>query len=72
VTAAVSLLIAFGGIALALRSWRSVGGGFPSDEPGLEARTRFVAVIALMLSTLSALSIAMLWVVQLLMPACIR
>jgi hypothetical protein len=71
-SAAVALLIALGGIALALRAWRSVGGGFPSDEAGLEARTRFIAVIALMLSSLSALAIAALWLVQLLMPACIR
>jgi hypothetical protein len=72
VTAAVALLIALGGIALALRAWRSVGGGLPSDEAGFEARTRFVAVIAVMLSTLSALAITALWLVQLLMPACIR
>jgi hypothetical protein len=71
-TAAIALLIALGGIALALRAWRSVGGGFPSDGPGLEERARFVAVIALMLSSLSALAIAALWLVQLLMPACIR
>ena len=71
-TAAVALLIALGGIALALRAWRSVGGGPPSDDAGLESRTRFVAVIALMLSSLSTLAIAALGLVQLLMPACIR
>jgi hypothetical protein len=71
-TAGVSLLIGLGGIALALRAWRSIGGGFPTDEPGPEQRTKFAAVIALMLSTLSTLAIAMLWVVQVLMPPCIR
>ena len=72
VSAAVALLVALGGIALALRAWRSVGGRLPQDDPGPEERARFVALIALMLSSLSALAIAMLWVVQILMPACIR
>jgi hypothetical protein len=71
-TAAVALLVALGGVALALRAWRSIGGGMPHDEPAPEERARFVALLALMLSTLSTLAIAMLWVVQILMPACIR
>lgn len=71
-TAGASLLIGLGAIALALRAWRSVGGGFPTDESGPEHRTRFASVIALMLSTLSTLGIAMLWVVQVLIPPCVR
>jgi hypothetical protein len=71
-TAGVALLVALGGIALALRAWRSVGGGLPGDEPGPEERARFAAVIGLVLSSLSTLAIVMLWVVQVLMPACIR
>jgi hypothetical protein len=72
VTAAIALLIVLGCVALARRAWRGIGGGFPSDEEGPEMRARFAAVLALMLSSLSALSVAGLWLVQILMPACIR
>jgi hypothetical protein len=72
VAAAVALLIALSCVGLAARAWRSVGLTFTTDDPGEETRTRFGAVIGLMLSVSSALSISMLWVVQLILPACVR
>lgn len=72
VTAAIALAIALGGVALAWRGWQGVGGGLAGDSPDAEERRRFTAVMALMLSSLSSLAIVMLWVVQIIMPPCIR
>ncbi|HYC48895.1 MAG TPA: hypothetical protein VED01_25735 [Burkholderiales bacterium] len=71
-SAAASLAVAVGCIALAVRVWRSVGGGLPDDKAGHESRTRFLAAGATLLASLSTLSILMLWVVQMLIPPCVR
>ena len=71
-TSALALLIAVGGIAWAARAWRATGSRFPDDRGDPQTRGRFLAVIALMLSTMSTLSIAGLWLVQFLIPPCIR
>jgi hypothetical protein len=71
-SAAVSLAIAIGCIVLAVRVWQSVGGGLPDDKGDHESRTRFLAAGATLLSSLSTLAIVMLWVVQMLIPPCVR
>ena len=72
VSAAVCLVIALACAALAWRGWETVGGSMPDEEATPEARTRFFAVVGLMVSALSALAILALWAVQLAVPPCVR
>jgi hypothetical protein len=58
------LLVALTGGGLALRDWRAVGGGWPSDSnpDAGTSRARFLAVAGMGLSALFSLVIAGQWV----------
>ena len=62
---------ALAGGALAWRDWKLVGGGWPvGTEPGIEARSRFMAVLGMMLSALFALLIIGQWSASLFIDPC--
>ena len=69
--------IAFGGLALAgasaltaLREWRSAGGAWPDDEGGARGRSRFMGMLALLLSGASLVVILAQWIPELLLSPC--
>lgn len=57
----VSLLAAVFGGWLGWREWRRWGGGHVGEEAGLEGRSRFLALLGILLSAVSALVIAAQW-----------
>jgi hypothetical protein len=71
--------IAFGGVAVAASSaviahgeWRSAGGGWPDDAGGARGRTRFLGMLALLLSAASLIVILAQWVPELILSPCQR
>jgi hypothetical protein len=66
------VLVAAASLALAYREWRLVGGGWPDDEGGWRGRTRFLAMLALLLSGASMIVILAQWVPELLLSPCQR
>jgi hypothetical protein len=66
------LAITIAGIVLALRDWRSAGLVEPDDGPDKAVQVRFIAVLALMLSGLIAVSTLTLWITTWIVPPCVR
>ncbi|HEX2139439.1 MAG TPA: hypothetical protein VHG33_06990 [Woeseiaceae bacterium] len=70
VTALAALLLsAFIGL-LAFRSWRGAGAGWPDEEGGARGRSRFMGVLGMMLSAISALVIVAQWLPDLMVLPC--
>ena len=62
-------LALFGGLT-ALRSWRTTGSTWPGEEGGPVARSRFMAGLGLLMSSLFALVIVAMWVPSFLLDPC--
>lgn len=56
-----ALLLALGGMVLALRQWQRWGRDYPADGPDPETRSRFMATVALLASAGFILVILALW-----------
>lgn len=56
-----SLLAAVAGGSLGWREWRRWGGGHAGEEAGLAGRSRFLALLGMLLSGVTALVIAAQW-----------
>lgn len=54
VTVLLALLLVLGLGALAVRTWRSAGGGWPGEEVAHGARTRFVGAVGVLVCLFSA------------------
>lgn len=70
VTALAAFLFAGGICLLAFVSWRRAGGGWPDEEGGARGRSRFLGVLGMMLSALSALVIVAQWLPDLIVSPC--
>jgi hypothetical protein len=68
----VALAVVSGCVYLAWRNWRSLGAEPTYDEPHIIAWVRFLAGLGLVLSALLTVGTAMLWVVQFVLPPCVR
>ena len=64
------LLVTIAGGAIAWRSWRVAGAGWPGDAGGPAARSRFLAGLGLSGSALFALTIAAQWIPTLVLHPC--
>jgi hypothetical protein len=71
-TAAATLAIVLVCAALAWSEWVSAGVAPPDDRAGVESRTRFLAMLGLMLSVFSAVAVIALWLTQFIVPLCVR
>lgn len=72
VIALVSLIVALAGGGLAWREWSALGRGWPGEEPGPVARSRFMAVLGMMTSAMFSLVIVAQWMPMLILNPCIR
>jgi hypothetical protein len=70
--AAVTLAIALGFAVLAWREWAAIGLVRPDDRAERASWLRLLAVLGLMLSSLSALATTALWITQFVMTPCVR
>jgi hypothetical protein len=68
--ALIGVFIAAASGALAANEWRRAGGGWPDDEGGERGRSRFVAMLALLLSGASMLIIIAQWIPDLILSPC--
>lgn len=66
----LALAMAVGGGVVGWREWRRVGGGWPGEGGSPESRSRFMAVIGLLASTLFAMAIVTQWLAQLFLNPC--
>jgi hypothetical protein len=71
VTLGTVLLIAGGGL-LAWRSWQETGREWPNDSDGVVPRSRFLAVLGLLLSMLFLFIIIAQWMATLVLSPCQR
>lgn len=67
-----TLLLALGGGWLAWREWRRTGEGWPGDGEGAVPRSRFLAVLGLLSSSLFALVILAQWLPVLVLGPCVQ
>ena len=65
-----TLLLALGAAAVSLRSWRSAGSSFELELGGPIGRSRFMALLGVVLSVYFALVILGQWVPNLLLSPC--
>jgi hypothetical protein len=68
--AVAGLLLAFGCGGLAFREWRNVGGEWPNHEGGSVGRTRFMAVLAMLIAASSALVMLAQWIPDWIVSPC--
>ena len=69
---AVGLLVSLGAAMLAYSDWSAVGRGTQDETGGVEARTRFVALLGISASLLSLLVIAAQWAAIFAFEPCMR
>lgn len=69
---ALFLLVVFAGTFIAWRNWQQVGRGEPSEAASVVERSRFIAVVGLMLSGLVVLLFIAQWIPQFLISPCQR
>jgi hypothetical protein len=69
---ALFLLITLAGAFIAWRNWREVGSGEPTEAAGVVERSRFIAVIGLMLSGLVLVLFIAQWIPQFMISPCQR
>ena len=72
VTAAVVLVAVLAAAGLAWREWQTAGGKAPDDRAVAESRRTFLAVVGLLVSTLSAIGTIALWLTQFIVLPCMR
>ena len=68
--ALLGVLITLVSAAVAYREWQRAGGGWPDDEGGERGRSRFLGMIALLLSAVSLLVILAQWLPDLILSPC--
>ncbi|HEX8271507.1 MAG TPA: hypothetical protein VF615_02575 [Longimicrobiaceae bacterium] len=66
----LTLALALGGGAVALREWRRAGGEWPGEGGGAVPRSRFMAALGLLGSGLFALTIVAQWIANLFLNPC--
>jgi hypothetical protein len=66
------LLITAGCILIAWRSWQRAGKGLPDESDDQQTRNRFLAIVGMMISTLSFLIIVAQWIPQFVFNPCQR
>jgi hypothetical protein len=58
---AASLFLTFVAGVVGWRQWRRWGGGLPGEEGGPEGRSRFLSLLGMLISGMTALAIAAQW-----------
>jgi hypothetical protein len=67
---ACALLLALASAWGARQFWRQAGRGWPGEDAGTLARTRFLGALGVLLSLLSALVIAAQWIINFILGPC--
>jgi hypothetical protein len=67
-----TVLLTAGAAILAWRNWQETGREWPSDSGGVVSRSRFLAVLGLLLSVLFLLTIIAQWMATLVLSPCQR
>ena len=70
--AAAALAVTLVGVAIAWARWREVGVAAPQDSGDQQSRTRFLAIVAVSISALMALTVASQWLTAAFISPCIR
>jgi len=70
VVCAVAVLLAAACLLTSWRTWKQTGSSWPGDQHGVLVRTRFLAVVGLMISLFSLLAIIALWLTNFLLGPC--
>jgi len=65
-----AVLVAVASGLIALREWRRSGGGWPDEEGGERGRSRFLAVLSLLLAAVSLLVILAQWIPDAILSPC--
>jgi hypothetical protein len=66
----ISLLLVIAGGLTAWRNWRALGGGWPENEGGPVARSRFLSGLGVLLSGMCLLIVLAFWSAVLLLDPC--
>jgi len=66
------LVLAVGAGLTARRDWKAVGGGTQDEDATVEQRTRFVALVGMMMSVFSAAVIVAQWAAIFVFEPCMR
>jgi hypothetical protein len=69
---AASLALVIGATAMAWRVWREAGADAPGDHGDPASRTRFLAMLGIMVSALMALTILAQWLMAAFIPPCVQ
>ncbi|HEV2706190.1 MAG TPA: hypothetical protein VGV59_09715 [Pyrinomonadaceae bacterium] len=72
VASVVALLLVCGCALLSWRSWRRAGAGAETEGAGVLPRSRFMAVVGLLISALSALVVIAQWIAVFVYAPCQR
>ena len=70
--AAVALLVALAGAAIAWSRWREAGVAPPADSGDPTSRTRFLAIVGLAVSAVMALAVAAQWLTTAFITPCVH
>jgi hypothetical protein len=66
------LVVTIGGIIVSCRNWRAVGGGVEEEAATVGARTRFLALLGIIISVFSSLVIIAQWAAVFVFDPCAR
>lgn len=66
------LLISAAGGFIALRNWREVGSKWPGEDGSVTERSRFMAVVGLLISAIIVLALIWQWIPQFIFDPCQR
>jgi hypothetical protein len=69
---AATLALVIGAMAVAWSVWREAGPGVQGDHGDPASRTRFLAVLGVMVSALMALTILAQWLTSAFIPPCVQ
>jgi hypothetical protein len=70
--ASAALLLCVGAGLLSLRNWRKAGGGWEDEGAGVLPRSRFMSVVGMFVSLMSALVVVAQWIAVFIYNPCQR
>jgi hypothetical protein len=69
---ALCLIVTIGAAITAYRNWRAVGGGLEEEAATIDARTRFLSLLGIIISVFSSLVILAQWAAVFVFDTCAR